>query len=140
MVDRSDYGPFRKMSIPYLFFSTGENPDYHRPTDTSDTLDYAKALAATRIIHGVIRQAVDADTLPGWNGTDRAEPGRGDHRPRRAEDPASPIARAGDRRRRRCSCSARRSARSTDHRPRQDHPRGAGRLVMAARLLIMTVL
>ncbi|MDB5349363.1 MAG: putative aminopeptidase [Planctomycetota bacterium] len=68
MVDRSDYGPFRRLSIPYLFFSTGENPHYHRPSDRSDTLDYDKALAVTRIIHGIIRRAADSDHLPPWNG------------------------------------------------------------------------
>lgn len=68
IIDRSDYGPFRLRSIPYLFFSTGENPDYHRPTDTSDTLDYPKALAVTRIILGTVRRAADADHLSGWNG------------------------------------------------------------------------
>ncbi len=68
IVDRSDYGPFRSRSIPYLFFSTGENPDYHRVTDTSDTLNYDKALAATRVILGVLRSAANADRLAPWNG------------------------------------------------------------------------
>ncbi|WP_437186432.1 M28 family peptidase [Planctomicrobium sp. SH668] len=44
---RSDYGPFRDQQIPFLFFSTGEHPDYHRPSDTPDKIDYAKT---TRII------------------------------------------------------------------------------------------
>jgi len=47
---RSDYGPFRDQEIPFLFFSTGEHPDYHRPTDTPDRIDYPKA---TRIIEFV---------------------------------------------------------------------------------------
>lgn len=72
IVDRSDYGPFRARSIPYLFFSTGENPDYHRTSDTSDTLDYPKALAVSRIVLGTVRRAADADRLAGWNG--KSEP------------------------------------------------------------------
>ncbi len=28
---RGDYGPFRDFRIPFLFFSTGEHPDYHAP-------------------------------------------------------------------------------------------------------------
>ncbi len=67
LVDRSDYGPFRKREIPYLFFSTGENPVYHRVGDTADTLDYAKAIATTRIIARVVRKAAGADTLAPWN-------------------------------------------------------------------------
>src|SRR5262249_17959507 len=33
VLDRSDYGPFRARGVPYLFFSTGENPTYHTPAD-----------------------------------------------------------------------------------------------------------
>ena len=69
IIDRSDYGPFRGHSIPYLFFSTGENPCYHERTDTSDTLDYDTALAATRVVLGVIRRAACAPELKPWNGT-----------------------------------------------------------------------
>lgn len=69
IIDRSDYGPFRGHSIPYLFFSTGENPCYHQRTDTSDTLDYDTALAATRVVFGVIRRAASAPDLKPWNGT-----------------------------------------------------------------------
>ena len=68
VIDRSDYGPFRARSIPYLFFSTGENPRYHQPTDTSDTIDYETALAATRVVWGTIRRAASAPELRGWNG------------------------------------------------------------------------
>ena len=31
VLNRSDYGPFRSRSIPFLFFTTGENPRYHTP-------------------------------------------------------------------------------------------------------------
>ncbi len=64
--DRSDYGPFRARSIPYLFFSTGENPRYHTPNDTPETLNFKKLTATSRIIHDVIRQAAMADNRPAW--------------------------------------------------------------------------
>ncbi len=67
VVDRSDYGPFRRLSIPYLFFSTGENPHYHRPSDTADTLDYPKAVATCRTIYRVLVKAANSDDLGGWN-------------------------------------------------------------------------
>lgn len=69
ILDRSDYGPFRSHAIPYLFFSTGENPCYHKRTDTSDTLDYDTALAATHVVLGVIHRAACETDLKPWNGT-----------------------------------------------------------------------
>ncbi len=66
-VDRSDYGPFRARQIPFLFFSTGENPRYHTPQDTAEALDYDKVAAGARIIDAVVRSAADADTVPTWS-------------------------------------------------------------------------
>lgn len=66
IIDRSDYGPFRARKIPYLFFSTGENPTYHTPRDTPETLDYAKLEAISRVIHGVVVQAARAQSVPTW--------------------------------------------------------------------------
>lgn len=67
VLDRSDYGPFRSRSVPYLFFSTGENPKYHTPQDTAETLDYPKLEAISRVIFGVVRTAASAPSLPKWN-------------------------------------------------------------------------
>jgi hypothetical protein len=66
LIDRSDYGPFRARQVPYLFFSTGENPRYHTPQDTPDSLDYAKLTAISRLIGEVVRRAATAETVPGW--------------------------------------------------------------------------
>src|SRR3984957_8271207 len=62
----SDYGPFRARQIPYLFFSTGENPCYYAPEDTAETLNYPKLAAISRVILGVVRQASRADHVPAW--------------------------------------------------------------------------
>jgi hypothetical protein len=67
LIDRSDYGPFRARSIPYLFFSTGENPRYHTPQDTPETLDYPKLEAISRVILGVVQRAASAPSVPRWN-------------------------------------------------------------------------
>jgi hypothetical protein len=67
ILDRSDYGPFRARKVPYLFFSTGENPCYHSPRDVPETLDYAKLTAISRAILGVVRRAAGAETVPKWN-------------------------------------------------------------------------
>ena len=67
ILNRSDYGPFRSRQIPYLFFSTGENPRYHSPDDRPETLDYAKLAAISQMIHGVTRTAADAPSVPRWS-------------------------------------------------------------------------
>ena len=66
VLNRSDYGPFRARKVPYLFFSTGENPLYHSPRDTADTIDYPKLEAISRIISGITRRAAGAQTVPAW--------------------------------------------------------------------------
>ena len=67
LLDRSDYGPFRARKVPYLFFSTGEHPQYHTPGDTPETLDYPKLAAISRVILGVVRRAASAESVPKWN-------------------------------------------------------------------------
>jgi hypothetical protein len=66
VLNRSDYGPFRSRNIPFLFFTTGENPRYHTPDDTADTLDFAKLTAVSQMIHQVVLKSVDARTVPRW--------------------------------------------------------------------------
>ncbi len=66
VLNRSDYGPFRNRNIPFLFFTTGENPRYHSPADTADTLDYPKMTAIAGMIHQVVRTALDAPEMPRW--------------------------------------------------------------------------
>jgi hypothetical protein len=66
VLNRSDYGPFRSRSIPFLFFTTGENPCYHTPRDTPETLDHPKMTDIAGMIHQVVRTAVDAPVVPRW--------------------------------------------------------------------------
>ncbi len=66
LLNRSDYGPFRGKSIPFLFFTTGENPCYHTPRDTPDSLDYPKFTEIARMIDQVVRTSLDAADLPRW--------------------------------------------------------------------------
>ncbi|HEU5117204.1 MAG TPA: M28 family peptidase, partial [Isosphaeraceae bacterium] len=65
--DRSDYGPFRERKVPYLFFSTGENPRYHTPRDTPETLDYKHLEAVARMVEKIVREAANADSVPSWS-------------------------------------------------------------------------
>ena len=51
--DMSDYSAFRLDSRPYLFFSCGQWPHYHMPTDTPDRLDYEKMADFAHYLLGV---------------------------------------------------------------------------------------
>jgi Zn-dependent M28 family amino/carboxypeptidase len=66
VLNRSDYGPFRSRSIPFLFFTTGENPRYHSPADTPESLDYTKLTEISRMVCQVVVRAVEAPALPRW--------------------------------------------------------------------------
>lgn len=67
---RSDYGTFRDREIPYLFFSTGEHPDYHSPDDTPERLDYDKAARIASLMLKVCRHAADQPEPPTWSTPD----------------------------------------------------------------------
>jgi hypothetical protein len=64
---RSDYGPFRDRRVPFLFFSTGQHPDYHAPTDLPERIDYEKLRRICLWISDLVeRLANDADA-PTWD-------------------------------------------------------------------------
>lgn len=63
---RSDYGPFRDEKVPFLFFSTGEHPDYHTPRDTPDRLNYEKLAAISNVILQVVRETSSTPEPPQW--------------------------------------------------------------------------
>lgn len=62
---RSDYGPFRDRQVPFLFLSTGQHPDYHKPTDTPDRIDYAKLERISRWVAALTHRLAD-DEAPTW--------------------------------------------------------------------------
>ena len=66
VLNRSDYGPFRNRQVPFLFFSTGENPQYHSPEDKPETLDLPKLTSISRVIHKVAETAASAPEVPRW--------------------------------------------------------------------------
>ena len=63
---RSDYGPFRDEKVPFLFFSTGEHPDYHQPTDTPDRVDYEQVAAISNLVFKTTERAANAPAAPQW--------------------------------------------------------------------------
>jgi hypothetical protein len=63
---RSDYGPFRDEKVPFLFFSTGEHPDYHTPRDTADKLNYIQLAAISNVVLHVVTHVGNAAFPPAW--------------------------------------------------------------------------
>lgn len=63
---RSDYGPFRDRKVPFLFFSTGEHPDYHKPTDTPEKINYEQVAAVSGLVFRVTKSVAESATPPEW--------------------------------------------------------------------------
>jgi len=63
---RSDYGPFRDQRVPFLFFSTGEHPDYHQATDLPERIDYPQVAAVSSLIARITRTVADSDQPLTW--------------------------------------------------------------------------
>lgn len=63
---RSDYGPFRDREIPFLFFSTGEHPDYHTTRDTADRINYEKLANISSLVLGTVQRVANQDQPPQW--------------------------------------------------------------------------
>jgi hypothetical protein len=64
---RSDYGPFRDRQVPFLFFSTGQHPDYHSPSDVPERIDYDKLQRISVYIRDVTKRLANDDAAPAWN-------------------------------------------------------------------------
>lgn len=63
---RSDYGPFWGEKIPFLFFSTGEHPDYHTPRDVPEKLDFDKVARVSSLVLKMVEHTANADWTPDW--------------------------------------------------------------------------
>jgi len=51
LLKRSDHWGFLKAGIPSMFLFTGFHPDYHRPTDTPDKINYEKMERVLRLLY-----------------------------------------------------------------------------------------
>lgn len=46
----SDHGPFHAAGVPFVYFGVEDHPDYHRPTDTFDTINESFFVAAIETV------------------------------------------------------------------------------------------
>jgi hypothetical protein len=64
---RSDHYNFARSGVPIAFFTTGLHPDYHRPTDTPDKIDYKAMQSISRTVAAVAWQLGTQDQRPEIN-------------------------------------------------------------------------
>ena len=56
---RSDHANFAKKGIPITFVFGGFHPDYHKPTDTVDKIEFEKIVNAARLNYLAAMMAAD---------------------------------------------------------------------------------
>lgn len=52
----SDYAPFWRRAVPFLFLTSGRSRYYHTPEDTPETLDWAKMAATSQWLDRFVRE------------------------------------------------------------------------------------
>ena len=60
----SDHTSFYLKNIPVLFFFTGIHPDYHKPTDDADKINFNGELSVIQYIQNVLKETNKTDKLP----------------------------------------------------------------------------
>jgi Zn-dependent M28 family amino/carboxypeptidase len=60
----SDHSSFYSKQVPVLFFWTGTHDDYHKPSDTSDKINYEGEARIMSFVTRVIRDIDKSDTRP----------------------------------------------------------------------------
>lgn len=60
----SDHTSFYLKDIPVLFLFTGSHPDYHKPSDTEEKINYAGISTITQYVFNLANGIADADEVP----------------------------------------------------------------------------
>jgi len=60
----SDHSSFYSKQVPVLFFWTGTHDDYHKPSDTSDKINYEGEARIMSFVTRVVRDIDRSDTRP----------------------------------------------------------------------------
>ena len=61
---RSDHVKFAQKDIPVAFFFTGFHPQYHRPDDTVEKINFPKLARVAKLVYSVAFEIGDADQRP----------------------------------------------------------------------------
>lgn len=58
-IKRSDHWPFMEKGVPAMFFTGGLHPDYHKPGDTLEKINFAKEERVGRIVYSILVRVAD---------------------------------------------------------------------------------
>ncbi len=58
---RSDHANFAKKDIPIAFFFTGFHPQYHKPDDTVDKIDFPKLARVAKLVYAIGYEIADRE-------------------------------------------------------------------------------
>ena len=61
---QSDQGAFHRAGIPFVYFGVEDHPDYHRPSDSLESITIGFYVGAVRTVLAAV-QALDAESTPG---------------------------------------------------------------------------
>ena len=74
----TDVASFNGAGVPCLNFFTGTHPDYHKPSDTADKINYEDLDRVVEFAAAIARRIVDLDTAPAFTKVEQqADPGGG---------------------------------------------------------------
>jgi hypothetical protein len=71
----TDSSNFNQASIPTLFFTTGSHPDYHRPSDTADKINYEDLDRIVDFAFAVVQSVANVDMPPAFTKVDPPQTG-----------------------------------------------------------------
>lgn len=66
----TDSSNFNQAELPTLFFTTGSHPDYHRPSDTADKINYEDLDRIVDFAAAVTQATANADMAPAFTKVD----------------------------------------------------------------------
>jgi hypothetical protein len=69
----TDVATFNQAGVPSLAFFTGSHPDYHKPSDTADKINYEDLDRVAGIAAGIVRALADAEQPPQFAKVDQPE-------------------------------------------------------------------
>lgn len=87
---RSDHFSFAREGVPIAFFFTGFHPDYHKPSDTVEKINFAKLSRIARYVYDIAFELAMADDRPMVD-EERWEKLKPALRGRAPDKPAAPV-------------------------------------------------
>lgn len=85
----SDHASFAQKKVPVLFLFTGLHPQYHRPADKPDTINYPGLQSATDVGFNILNQLITLPRTPYVDAADRSRQDVG--RQNQVDRPATPA-------------------------------------------------